>query len=153
MNNVHSLPTNLPMDFTDRINSVGNFVGKNGTSLFFCFVVIIIFSAVIPSVNIERVFPSVEFVGNLPTKIFSRYFRLYLSIFWQCPSFSLNSFYFVLLILLLVPQPVIRPLLEILTSTNLGQTIMCLELKQYNMMLFLQLMPFASYKLDSYLVY
>ena len=39
MNNVHSLPTVFPTDFTDGINSVGNSVGKIITSLFFllCF--------------------------------------------------------------------------------------------------------------------
>jgi hypothetical protein len=31
MDSVHSLPMNLPTDFTDRINSVGNFVGKKMT--------------------------------------------------------------------------------------------------------------------------
>ena len=29
MNSVHSLPTNLPTDFTDGIYSVGNSVGKS----------------------------------------------------------------------------------------------------------------------------
>ena len=39
MNSVHSLPKNLPTDFTDIIYSVGNCVGKNDTSSFFllCF--------------------------------------------------------------------------------------------------------------------
>ena len=83
MNNVHSLPMNLPMDFIDGINSVGNSVGKNGTSsFFFCFVLIIIFPIVIPLVNTEGIFLSVKSIGNLPIKIFPRYFRLYLSIFW-----------------------------------------------------------------------
>jgi hypothetical protein len=31
MNNVHNIPMDLPMDFTGRIYSVGNSVGKNGT--------------------------------------------------------------------------------------------------------------------------
>jgi len=35
INSVHSLLTNLPMDFTYGINSVGNFVGKNNTSSFY----------------------------------------------------------------------------------------------------------------------
>jgi hypothetical protein len=40
MNNVHNLPTNLPTDFTDIIYFVGNSVGKNGTSSFFCFILL-----------------------------------------------------------------------------------------------------------------
>jgi hypothetical protein len=40
------------------------------------------FPTVIPSVYTERIFPSVKSLENLPTKIFSRYFRLYLLIFW-----------------------------------------------------------------------
>jgi hypothetical protein len=35
MNSVHSLPTNLPMDFTNGINFVGNSIGKNDTPSFF----------------------------------------------------------------------------------------------------------------------
>jgi len=34
MNSVHSLPTDLPMNFTDEIYCVGNSVGKNDTSSF-----------------------------------------------------------------------------------------------------------------------
>jgi hypothetical protein len=81
MNSVHSLPKNLPTDFTDIIYSVGNCVGKNDTSLFFllCFN---FFPTIIPSVYTKGIFPSVKSLGNLPTKIFPRYFHLYLSIFW-----------------------------------------------------------------------
>jgi uncharacterized protein YqhQ len=48
---------------------------------FFSFV-LIFFPMVIPSVYTEGIFSSVKYLGNLPTKIFPRYFRLYLSIFW-----------------------------------------------------------------------
>jgi len=81
MNSVHNLPTNLPIDFTDKIYSFANSVGKNGTSLFFLLYFNYFFSTVIPSVNTKEIFMSVKSVGNLPTKIFHRYFRLYLSIF------------------------------------------------------------------------
>jgi hypothetical protein len=81
MNSVHSLPTNLPIDFTDKIYSFANSVGKNGTSLFFLLYFNYFFSTVIPSVNTKGIFMSVKSVGNLPTKIFYLYFRLYLSIF------------------------------------------------------------------------
>jgi hypothetical protein len=46
MNSVHSLPMNLPMDFTDGINSVG----KNTRRQFFFWFVLILFPMVIPSV-------------------------------------------------------------------------------------------------------
>ena len=72
INIVHNLPTNLPTDFTDGINSVG----KNDTLLFFFFV-LIFFLTVILSVYTEGIFPSVKSLKNIPTKIFSRYFSLY----------------------------------------------------------------------------
>jgi hypothetical protein len=77
MNSVHIF-TNK---FTDGINSVGNPVGKNDTSLFFllCFN---FFPMVIPSIYTEGIFLSVKSLENLPMEIFSQYFRLYLSIFW-----------------------------------------------------------------------
>jgi hypothetical protein len=49
---------------------------------YFFYFVLIFFFIVIPSVNIEGIFLSVKSLGNLSTKIFSRYFHLYLSIFW-----------------------------------------------------------------------
>jgi hypothetical protein len=67
-------------EFINGFYSVGNLVGKNGRHHFFYFVLIIFFT-VIPSVNIERIFPLVntdgifslvKSVGNLPTKIFPR---------------------------------------------------------------------------------
>jgi hypothetical protein len=72
------LPTNLPTDFTDGINSVGNSVGKS----------LIFFPTIIPSVYTDEIFLSVKSLENLPTKIFSRYFRLYLSIFWQWSAYD-----------------------------------------------------------------
>jgi hypothetical protein len=77
MNSVHSLLTKLLMDY-----SVGNSVGKNGTSSFFLLCFNYFFSTIILSVNTKRIFPPVKSIGNLPTKIFPWYFRLYLSIFW-----------------------------------------------------------------------
>jgi len=65
--------TILPTDFTDKINSVGNSVGKIITSsFFFCFVLIILFPIVIPLVYTERILPSVKSVEN-----FHQYFHLY----------------------------------------------------------------------------
>ena len=64
INSVHSLPMNLPTDFTDRTYSVSNSVVKNDTSSFFllCFN---FFSTVISSVYTEGIFPSVN-----PSKIY-----------------------------------------------------------------------------------
>jgi 1,4-dihydroxy-2-naphthoate octaprenyltransferase len=53
INNVHSLQTDLPMDFTNEI-----YVGKNNTSSFFFFV-LNFFPIVIPLVNTEGNIPSV----------------------------------------------------------------------------------------------
>jgi len=53
MNSVHSLPTNLPTDITDGIYSVGNSVGKNGTSSFFFFALFYFFPSVFPFVLID----------------------------------------------------------------------------------------------------
>ena len=70
MNNVHSF-TN---EFTNGINSVGNSVGKS----------IMFFPTVIPSVYTDEIFSLVKSLENLLTEIFPQYFRLDLSIFWQC---------------------------------------------------------------------
>ena len=79
INSVHSLPMNLLTDFTDRIYSVGNSVGKNYTSSFFllCFK----FFSHCNSLGIYRGNISIgKSLKNLPMEIFPRYFRLYLSI-------------------------------------------------------------------------
>jgi hypothetical protein len=49
MNSVHSLPTVLPTGFTDT------------STFFFCFVLIILFPTIIPSVYTEGILPSVYF--------------------------------------------------------------------------------------------
>ena len=83
MNSVHNLPTNLPMELpTKFIPSVISLV-KMTRHHFFSFV-LIFFPTVIPSVYTEGIFLSVKSLENLPMEIFPRYFRLYLSIFWQC---------------------------------------------------------------------
>jgi hypothetical protein len=55
-------------------------VDKNDTSLLFFLLCFNFFSIVILLVYIEGIFLSVKFLKNLLIKIFSRYFRLYLSI-------------------------------------------------------------------------
>jgi hypothetical protein len=68
--------TELPMEFIPS----AILLVKMARHHFFSFVLIILFSTVIPLVNTEGIFLSVKSVGNLPTKIFRWYFRLYLSI-------------------------------------------------------------------------
>ena len=68
----------------------GILVVKIDTSSFFLLLCLNFFLTVIPSVYTERIYPSVKFLENLPTKIFSWYFCLYLSIFWYW--YNINIF-------------------------------------------------------------
>jgi len=75
MISVHSLPTNLSMDITDRINTVGNSVGKNGT-VFFLLCFNYFFLIVIPSV-----FPFVFIDFLVVSRIYNVFFFCILILF------------------------------------------------------------------------
>jgi len=64
MNSVHNLPMNLPTDFTDGINSVGNSVGKNDTSSFLFLLCFNFFS----HGNSLGIYRGNIFVGKIPRK-------------------------------------------------------------------------------------
>jgi len=82
MNIVDSLPTILLMELLMEFIPSVILLVIMARHHFFGFVLIIFFPTIIPSVNTEGIFSSVKSVGNLPIKIYSQYFCLYLSIFW-----------------------------------------------------------------------
>ena len=67
MNNVHSLLTVLPTDFTDRINFVGNSVGKIITSFF-----LLCFNYFVFHCNFRGIYRGNIVVGKIRWYIFDR---------------------------------------------------------------------------------
>jgi len=82
MNIVDNLPTILLMELLMEFIPSVILLVIMARHYFFLLCFNYFFSTIILSVNTEGIFSSVKSVGNLPIKICSQNFYLYLSIFW-----------------------------------------------------------------------
>jgi hypothetical protein len=75
MSSVHILPMNLPTDFTDGINTVGNFIGKIVISLFF----LLYFNYFVSHCNFLGIYQENIVVGKIHRKVTDRKILLIVS--------------------------------------------------------------------------